>query len=108
MYIFRNELINVVFSKQFQPIIQLLPIQLIGDLVRTVGWCLGYILIARKMIFHFIWTELLSQTLFLAGVFLLLPSFGLLAAPIAYLCESIFYFILIFLILKNTLWTKRH
>ena len=106
MYLFRYELINLIFSTQFQPISQLLPIQFLGDLTRTVGWCLGYILIARKMILHFIWSELLSQTIFLLGVFLLLPPFGLMAAPIAYLCESIFYVILIFLILKKTIWAK--
>ena len=106
MYLFRYELINLIFSTQFQPIVQLLPIQFLGDLTRTVGWCLGYILIARKMILHFIWSELLSQTIFLLGVFLLLPPFGLMAAPIAYLCESIFYVILILFILKKTIWAK--
>ena len=106
MYLFRYELINMLFSDQFQPIVKLLPIQFIGDLVRIIGWCLGYILIARKMIFHFIWSEILSQSIFLSGVFLLLPSFGLMAAPIAYLVESTFYLILIYLILNNTLWIK--
>ena len=108
MYLFRYELINFMFSAQFQPIIHLLPIQFIGDLARTVGWCFGYILIARKMIVHFIWSELISHIIFLSGVFLLLPSFGLMAAPIAYLCESIFYIILIITILNKTLWAKNH
>ena len=46
IYIFRGWVVRIIFSPAFEPVTELLPMQLVGDVLRMIGWTLGFVLVA--------------------------------------------------------------
>ncbi len=96
LYFFRNELIVLIFSKDFLPIQELFKIQLVGDFFRIISWPLSFYLIAKAMTKSFIAIEVFFSLVYIIFAQRSIEEFGLIGLSITYTVNNIFYFIALF------------
>ncbi len=101
VWILRRPIIQLLFSNAFLPMEQLFLWQFAGDLVKIIGWLLGYIALGRAMVSLYVLTECLFSLLLVGLTTVLVPILGLKGAPIAYLVNYIIYAIFMALSLKR-------
>jgi PST family polysaccharide transporter len=76
---------ELLFSRSFSGGAELLRWMLIGDVLKIVSWCLGYVVLARGATLVFVSGEIIFQICSLAGTWLLYPLLGLPAIGVSYL-----------------------
>ena len=101
IYIFRDFLIRLIFSDDFQPMSDLFLFQLIGDVVKIASWLLGYIMIAKAMTGKYILLEIISVLNFVVLSIIFLNIYGLVGITLAFMVNYIFYFAILALIFKR-------
>ncbi|HRE87573.1 MAG TPA: hypothetical protein PK095_00415, partial [Myxococcota bacterium] len=84
--------IHVLYSSDFEPSIQLLRIQALGDTLRIVSWPLAYLMLAHGRNRLFLLAELLWSGVFFSLILALLPALGLTATAVAYSSAFVAYF----------------
>ncbi|MDO8178668.1 MAG: O-antigen translocase [Undibacterium sp.] len=104
VYLLRNWLINILFTPEFTPMIDLLGWQLIGDVVKIGSWVLGFVMLGKAMTKSYIITEILFSFSLVGITFALTPMFGLKAAVIAFLINYALYWICIAMILNKSVY----
>ncbi|EJK2812542.1 O125 family O-antigen flippase, partial [Escherichia coli] len=50
MYTFRGLIVNILFTHEFVPIVDVIVYQLIGDFFKIIAWVLGYLLISKAFV----------------------------------------------------------
>ena len=99
IYLLRDFIIGLLFTKEFTPMRELFAWQILGDTLKIGSWLLGYILTAKALTNAYIFSELFFSFLFVALVFLLIKRDGVestsIAHAITYGCH--FMYMLIFL-----------
>lgn len=84
IYVLRDFLISILFTKDFAPMRELFAWQMIGDTLKIGSWLLGYVLAARAFTGLYIFSEILFSLSFYIAVCLLSPFFGLKSVVIAF------------------------
>lgn len=106
IYLLRQWLVPVIFSKDFLPMKDLFFWQLVGDLLRVLALVISYQLRAKKMIWGFICTELfLAGFMYFSSVYLL-NEIGLRGAVVAYALSWGAYGIVIIAIFRKVFFYK--
>lgn len=77
IYIFRVQIIRVIFAPAFLPMQDLFLFQLIGDFFKISSWLLGYVIVARAMVKWFIFSELVFSFSWLVFSVVFFHLFGL-------------------------------
>jgi PST family polysaccharide transporter len=104
IYLFRAFIVELIFSKAFQPVENLFGWQLLGDFVKILSIVIAYQFIAKKMFAHFIVIELfLVIVIYFSSVYLV-DVFGVKGAVIAHFVTYLMYFGLILLIFGTSLF----
>ena len=67
LFVCRDIVVAVMLSESYAPAAYYMPIQLVGDLFRSGGWCFGMVLIARRETKVFLFIEVLSNLVFAGG-----------------------------------------
>jgi PST family polysaccharide transporter len=83
-------LLVILYSSEFEPAHTLLRLLLIGDIFKLVGWCVGFLMLAREAKGKFFATELSWNVAFLA-VILPLAHRGVTVAGVAYLVSYVLF-----------------
>lgn len=89
-------IIELLYSEAFAPAAEILRWQILGDILKIISWPLGFILLASGAGKTFILTESLGTGVFVLGVALGLPLFGVAATGMAFLA--------LYLILLPLVW----
>lgn len=76
--------LNIFYSREFGEAAGLLRWMLVGDAIRSLGYMIGYCLLAQRDSKAHIWIEATYLVVFAPALILLLPLFGLLATALAY------------------------
>ena len=97
----RGLVVPLLFSESFGAMEELLPLQLAGDAIRSAGWCLGLVLMARRRTKLFISAEIVSQLLYACASLALLPLLGIRGPLVAYLAENALYAAALFVLLRR-------
>ena len=101
IYLARDLIIAVLFSKDFYPVRDLVALQAVGDSLKIGSWILSYLMLSKALTKAFIATELgFSATLVLLSM-LLINRYGLSGAIMAYSINYAMYWITVFLITKH-------
>jgi PST family polysaccharide transporter len=103
IFLFREPIVHIAFSSQFEPMIPLFKWQLIGNCFKITSWLLSYLMIVKVMTKTFIWTELLSHSLFAALSLIFLNFFGLIGITYAFAANYFVYLILMFFVFRKKL-----
>lgn len=91
VYLMRRPIILLLFSPRFMPMEQLFLWQFVGDLVKILGWLLGYVALGRALVSLYIVSECLFSSLLVVLTYALVPVMGLKGAPMAYLANYVLY-----------------
>jgi PST family polysaccharide transporter len=107
IYLLRDLIIHVLFTPDFLPIRELLPWQLIGDVIKIGSWVLAYVMLGRAMVKAFVITEIASSILFVLLSWLLVTQFGLIGVSMAYAINYSFYWIGMVYLVKQEMQRMR-
>ena len=84
LYLFRESIVIILFSKSFLPMTELFGWQLAGDVLRVVSWFYAYLLIARLRAFEYVAIEIGTNLGYAVLVSMLVPQWGLEGAVVAH------------------------
>ncbi|MCF6439047.1 O-antigen translocase [Pseudoalteromonas luteoviolacea] len=101
IFLIGDSLITLLFSEEFTPVAQLLPWQLVGDVIKIASWLLGYVLTARAFFKAFMASEIIFSLLFVVLVKVFVSDYGLEGAAIAYAANYLLHFCFLFYYLKR-------
>lgn len=103
LYFCRNLVIQILFSKEFQPVENLFLWQFVGDFFKAASLILGYQLLAHKMTRVFIITEIISLLgLYLFSVFLI-NLYGIEGVVMAHALNYFIYLMLLVIYFRKNI-----
>lgn len=105
IYLFRDLIISILFTKEFSPMAELFLYQLIGDVIKIAAWLLGYIMVAKAMTKIFIYTEIGFSVLFVLFSIYFIDTFGLIGITYAFSLNYFLYLVVMIFIFRN--YTKK-
>ena len=94
--------IPILYSPEFEPAIDVLRWQMLGDILKVSVWPMGFILLALSRGDLFFGTQFIWSCTFLGVVILGVPQLGILASGIGF-CVSYLAFFFVMLLLANHL-----
>ena len=103
VYIFRDFIIKLIFTKDFLPMRELFLYQLIGDVIKITSWLLGYIMVAKAMTRLFVISEIIFVFSFVGLGVLFIKIFGLVGITIAFMVNYLLYMIFLLFALRGYL-----
>ncbi len=93
IYLLRDSIVIILFTKDFYPMRELFAWQLTGDVIKIGSWVLGYILIGRAMVKFFVVTEIFFSLLFLLLSWLFIEFYGLGGVAVAYAVNYLLHWV---------------
>ncbi|HLO79624.1 MAG TPA: O-antigen translocase [Chitinophagaceae bacterium] len=106
IYILRDLIISILFTREFTKMGDLFPYQLMGDILKMSGWVLGYLMVAKAMTRVYIFMEFLNYSLFVGLSYILIGYYGVKGATIAYAIGHLVYLVGMFIIFRKMLFKK--
>ena len=91
IYVLREFIISALFSKDFLGVAKIIKLQLIGGVLRIVGWVIGFHMLIKARPVVFIMTELIFGLTFYLLSILLFDSYGTLGLAYAFLANNILF-----------------
>lgn len=105
IYLFRNIIVTLVFTSEFEPIGNLFLWQLLGDFIRILAVIVAYHFLAKQMFWHYILTQVfLVVILYITSVYFIDLFNGVKGVVIAHLVSYLMYFSIIALLLWSSLF----
>lgn len=101
IFLLKEYVILIAFSRDFIPMLELFKWQLIGDVIKIASWLLGYLLLAKAMTKVFVYTEILFSLLFVALSIFFVNIFGLVGVTYAYALNYFLYLIMMMFIFRK-------
>jgi O-antigen/teichoic acid export membrane protein len=106
IYLARNLIIKILFTKDFSSMENLFAFQLIGDSLKLSGWVLGYLLIAKAMTKIYIIMECVNFLIITILSYYLVKKFGAVGATISYAVCYLVYLITLLFVFRSILFSK--
>jgi len=107
IYIFRVFIIHLLFTHAFTDMKDLFAFQLIGDVLKIMGWVLGYLLLAKAMTRIYIITEMVNFLLLVLTSYFLVKWYGTVGATMAFALVYLIYLITLSVVLRKILFTGK-
>ncbi|HEX9825500.1 MAG TPA: O-antigen translocase [Flavobacteriaceae bacterium] len=101
IFLFKNLVIQVLYTNEFLSMSNLFKWQLLGDLTKLAALIISYIFLAKRQIGYFIFTEVLSVILFYGFSKYFILSFGTEGIVIANFVRYVVYFLVVLFILRH-------
>lgn len=92
VYICRDLIITILFTKEFSGARELFLIQLIGDVIKIASWLYAFPMLSRGATKWFVCSEVFFSVSFVLFVFLFVPMYGSHGANYAYALNYLLYF----------------
>ncbi|WDR02922.1 O-antigen translocase [Devosia algicola] len=102
---------SIFYTAQFADAVPLLRWFCLGMLLRVVSWPMGFIILAKGAQTMFFWTEVAASTVHVGLAWLLLGTFGLAGAGVAFVGLYIWHSLLIYLLVRRMSgfrWSKEN
>jgi PST family polysaccharide transporter len=103
IFLLRDSVILLMFSKEFYPMNILFKPQLIGDILRIAAWLLSFYLLAKARTKQFIATEVIFSLSFIPISWLAISELGLIGVSIAYAVNNTAYLLAMIIIVYRDL-----
>lgn len=103
IFVLRDWVVRIVFTEEFLPVRDLMPFQLLGDVLRMAAWTLGFVLVALVRSRWYIALELLVPTIYYCGALLLVPEHGAQGVTWAYCLAGATHFAISVIALRDVL-----
>ena len=76
LFFARDWVVHIVFTKEFMPVRDLMPFQLLGDVMKMAAWTLGFVFVALVRSNWYIALEILIPAIYFGAALVLVPEFG--------------------------------
>jgi PST family polysaccharide transporter len=96
IYLLRDKIILILYSKDFLKIGPILIYQLIGDVFKVGSWLIGYLMWAKKMTKLLISTEIIFGLTYLLLTIFFVQLYGIAGTSIAFMVNYVVYFISVY------------
>ncbi len=106
IFMMRYLVISILFTNDFYEAENLFGWQLCGDVLKTIGWIIGYQMHAKAMTKTFIISEILAGLSYLFISIFLINYFGLIGTAMAYAANYFIYLIALLFVFKRVLFVK--
>ena len=107
IFLLKEYIILIAFSKEFIPMLELFIWQLIGDVIKIASWLLGFITLAKAMTKVFIYTEIIFSILFVFFSMFFLNTFGLIGITYAFALNYFLHLIVMIFIFRKIFINKK-
>lgn len=101
IFLARDLIIAILFSKDFYPVRDLVALQVVGDSLKIGSWILSYLMLSKALTKAFILTEIGFTTSGVILAVLLIDRYGVIGAIMAYTINYVAYWIAVFLITRH-------
>ncbi|ABB31561.1 polysaccharide biosynthesis protein [Geobacter metallireducens RCH3] len=108
IYLLRDWIVEILFTKDFYPMTELFAWQLSGDVVKICSWLLAYVMLGRALVRTFIFTEILFGTTFIGFTFVFTKYVGLKGATVGYFINYVVYWITMIYLIPKFINGRRH
>jgi len=106
IYLMRDFIIHILFTKDFAPMRELFAWQMTGDVLKIGGWIIAYIMIGRAMVKLFILTEIVFSFSFVLLSYIFIYKIGMTGVVVAYTMNYFFYWVKMIFFARKLLFTK--
>ncbi|MBS97270.1 MAG: O-antigen flippase [Oceanospirillaceae bacterium] len=103
IYIYRDLIVNLLFSSEFSEMKTLFFWQLTGDTLKIGSWIVSYIMLGRAMVKTFVISEVMFSFSFVLLTKLFTNHFGLEGAAAAHALNYLIYWIVMAIVIRNHL-----
>jgi O-antigen/teichoic acid export membrane protein len=107
LYLFRYQIIHILFANTFNGMQDLFAFQMIGDVLKMSTWVLGYILVAKGMAKTYIIVEIASCATFVLLSLFFINTYGKIGATMGYAVAFLCQLIIMTLIFRKLLFEKK-
>lgn len=107
IYVLREVIIRLVLTPKFLPMGDLLPLHLLGDVFKMMGYPLQMALVTQQRAAWYIGLTVGGPTIFVTLTHAWLPVYVTQAAPAAYAASHLFAFLLLAVAQRNNLFSRR-
>lgn len=108
LYLLRNTVIEVLFTREFYLMKDVILLQLIGDLVKVGSWILSYTMYAKAMTKALIISDNLFTITYIGLSYILMRQFGFHSVYYAYIINNIMYATFIYFFLKSFILKRQN
>lgn len=77
--------IGLLYTSDFAPAVEILRWQLLGDILKVMSWAMGFVIVAAGAGKTFVATQTVQMMVFILGVSVGLPHFGITSTGIAFM-----------------------
>lgn len=106
IYLLRNFIITLIFTKEFAPVEDLFFWQLLGDFIKVLSIVIAYQFLAKNMFWHYIIIEAFSLALMYFSSIYLIDEYGVKGVTIAHFVTYVVHYIIILIIFSKALFGK--
>jgi O-antigen/teichoic acid export membrane protein len=104
IYVLRIFIIHVLFTAEFTGMENLFAFQLIGDILKILGWVLGFLLLAKAMTKIYIVMEVVNFLLLVITSYFLVSRYGSVGATMAFALVYLIYLIVMCIVFRDLLF----
>jgi PST family polysaccharide transporter len=106
IYLFREQIIHLLFSPDFAPMAQLFGWQMVGDTLKIGSWLLAYLMLGKAMTKLLIFSEALFAGVFFVLTVALVNAFGLEGVALAHAANYLLYWLFMAVMIPRSLKTR--
>ena len=107
IFVLREWIVRLIFSRAFSPVTELMPMQLVGDVLKMAGWTLGFVLVATVRSRWYIAIELVVPLVFIVMARVLGASMGVSGVTMAYVAAGAAQCLMAFVALRDVIFIRR-
>lgn len=93
IYLFKEIIVNLLFTHEFLPMLELLKWQLIGDVTKIASWIVSYMMLSKAMTSLFVITEVIFALGILPITYFFVSYFGFEGVAIAFFVNCLLYWV---------------
>ncbi|ENC0649342.1 O114 family O-antigen flippase, partial [Escherichia coli] len=101
IYLSRDFIISLLFTKEFLGARMLFQVQLIGDILKIASWLYAYVMISKGMTQLFVISEVLFSLLFISFSLVFIRCYGLIGVTYAYCLNYFIYLVFSVVVVKR-------
>lgn len=107
IYFLRTYIVSILFTSDFIPVNDLFFWQMFGDVFKAASLILGYQFLAKKMILHFLITEIISLLVMYFSSIYFMQLFKTEGVVMAHALTYVIYFTILVLVFRKVLFGKQ-
>lgn len=108
IYLLRDFIIVILFTREFLPMRDLFFWYQIGDILKIGSWILAFLMLGKAMLRTFIITEVVFTASYILLTYLFTSRFGLVGTALSYAVNYLLYWLTLYLIMKNGILSDAH